>query len=65
MKEYASVVLNGYTTKFFLDKALNELAKEGYTIHSTIMGNIIILEREDLEIEKQYEEAIKRGSLLP
>lgn len=43
-KEYQSVVLNGYTTKFFLDKALNELAEKGFVIHSTIMGNIIILE---------------------
>ena len=46
MKEYKVIVLNGYTTKFFLDKALNELAIEGFIIHSTVMGNIIILEKE-------------------
>jgi len=45
-KEYRTVVLNGYTTKFFLDKALNELAEEGFRIHSTVMEHIIILEKD-------------------
>lgn len=49
MTEYQSVVLNGYTTKGHLDKALNELAKEGFVIHSTIMGNIIIMVKGEVD----------------
>lgn len=47
MKIYESIVLNGYTTKTKLDSLLNDLAKQGFTINCTIMGNIIILEKEE------------------
>lgn len=45
MKEYKSIVLNGYTTKPKLDSLLKEYADQGFIIHSTIMGNILIMER--------------------
>ena len=46
MKEYKSIILNGYTTKNKLDELLKELADQGYIIHSTIMGNIVIMVRD-------------------
>ena len=51
MKEYQTIVLNGYSTKHKIDALLQELADQGFTIHSTIMGNIIILER-DKDVNK-------------
>lgn len=50
MKQYKTVVLNGYSTKKKVDELLNDLAKEGYQIHSTVMGNIIIMERENPDV---------------
>ena len=46
MKEYQTLILNGYTIKEKLDKLLNDLAMQGYTIYSTLGHNIIIMERD-------------------
>jgi hypothetical protein len=56
LKEYESIVLNGYTTKPFLDKALKELTDKGFQISCTIMGNMLIMER---EVQKEQPKTLK------
>jgi len=52
MIEYTSLILNGYTTKPFLDAALKELTESGYTlIPVVIRGDILIFERNKLKDE--------------
>ena len=46
MKQYQSVIINGYTTEKALNEHLNRLAREGYSICFTVRGNIILLEKE-------------------
>lgn len=51
MKKYQTVIVKYDSTKLYLDKEINDLASDGYVIHSIIMQNIILMEK-DIDDDK-------------